>query len=128
MTWLPVTMRWPSQSTSWLAGLDEAKSMAGGELASAGERVAALQELATTDPSPVGEAAAAAVAAGRSALDEALGEVPATLVVTPFQSGVGQGRGLQRYLSAPNLLQHLGAKLEDVTDTNRPGVSSTPWS
>lgn len=121
MTWTPVTMRWPSQATSWLAGLDDAKALAGGELASAGNRVAALQDLVTTDPGPVGAAAAAAVAAGRSALSEALGEAPATLVVTPFQSGVGQGRGLQRYLSAPNLLQHLATKLEDVTDSKRPG-------
>jgi hypothetical protein len=121
MTWTPVTMRWPSQATSWLAGLDDAKAMAGSELASAGTRVAALQDLVTTDPGPVGAAAAAAVAAGRSALNEALGEAPATLVVTPFQSGVGQGRGLQRYLSAPNLLQHLATKLEDVTDSRRPG-------
>lgn len=121
MTWNPVTMRWPSQTTSWLADLEEAKAMAGGELTSAGDRVTALQGMATTNPGPVGEAAAAAVAAGRSAMSEALGEVPAALVVTPFQSGVGQGRGLQRYLSAPNLLQHLATKLQDVTDTNRPG-------
>ncbi|HGM5587117.1 TPA: hypothetical protein ACKP2Y_003482 [Pseudomonas putida] len=121
MTWYPVTMRWPSQATSWLADLEEAKAMAGGELTSAGDRVTALQGMATTNPGPVGEAAAAAVAAGRSAMSEALGEVPAALVVTPFQSGVGQGRGLQRYLSAPNLLQHLATKLQDVTDTNRPG-------
>lgn len=120
MNWTPVTLRWPSQSTSWLADLDVAKNLAGGELVSAGQRVAALQELATTNPGPVGEAAAAAVAAGRSALSDALGEVPAALVVTPFQSGVGQGRGLQRYLSAPNLVQHLAAKLDDVTDANRP--------
>ena len=42
-------------------------------------------------------------------------------MVTPFQSGVGQGRGLQRYLSAPNLLQHMATKLQDVTDASRPG-------
>jgi len=120
MTWMPVTMRWPTQATSWLAGLDDAKALADGELASAGVRVAALQNLATTDPGPVGAAAAAAVAAGRSAMSETLAEVPAALVVTPFQSGVGQGRGLQRYLSAPNMLRHLAAKLEDVTDAKRP--------
>ncbi|TCP73580.1 hypothetical protein EC849_116115 [Pseudomonas putida] len=120
MSWSPVTLRWPSQATSWLAGLDEAKNMAGAELVSAGSRLTALQDLATTSPGPVGEAAAAAVAAGRSALVEALGETPTTLVVTPFQSGVGQGRGLQRYLSAPNLLQHLATKLDDITDANRP--------
>lgn len=54
-------------------------------------------------------------------MNEALGETPAALVVTPFQSGVGQGRGLQRYLSAPNLLQHMATKLQDVTDSSRPG-------
>ncbi|WP_085691784.1 MULTISPECIES: hypothetical protein [unclassified Pseudomonas] len=121
MTWSPVTMRWPSQATSWLADLEDAKTMAGSELASTGLRLAALQDLATTNPSPVGAAAAQAVAAGRDAMHQALGEVPMSLVVTPFQSGVGEGRGLQRYLSAPNLLQHLAAKLGDVTDLNRPG-------
>ncbi|MFG0496683.1 hypothetical protein ACF8MH_05025 [Pseudomonas sp. YQ_13] len=121
MNWMPVTMRWPSQATSWLDDLEAAKDLAGAELANAGQRMAELKDLATTAPSAVGEAAAAAVAAGRSALSEALGEVPAVLVVTPFQSGVGQGRGLQRYLSAPNLVQHLATKLEDVTDSNRPG-------
>ncbi|WP_060538508.1 hypothetical protein [Pseudomonas sp. NBRC 111125] len=120
MNWTPVTLRWPSQSTNWLAALDDAKTMANTELANADQRVAALQGLATTDPGPVGAAAAAAVEAGRNALSEALGEVPAALVVTPFQSGVGQGRGLQRYLSAPNLIQHLAGKLDDVTDANRP--------
>lgn len=113
-------MRWPSNATSWLSDLDAAKSMASAELSGAGERLVALQSLATTDPGPVGAAAAAVAAAGRTALSEALGEVPATLVVTPFQSGVGQGRGLQRYLSAPNLLRHLGSKLVDGTDSNRP--------
>ncbi|MHC6223475.1 hypothetical protein ACYU03_01580 [Pseudomonas sp. X10] len=121
MTWTPVTMRWPAQSTSWLADLEEAKTLAGSELASTGARLAALDGLATTEPGPVGAAAAQVVAVGRSALAEALGEAPACLVVTPFQSGVGQGRGLQRYLSAPNLLKHLGAKLEDISDLNRPG-------
>ena len=82
MNWNPVTIRWPGQSTSWLADLEEAKTMAGGELASAGARVASLQDLATTDPGPVGAAAAAAVEAGRSAMSEALGETPAALVVT----------------------------------------------
>lgn len=120
MTWTPVTMRWPSQSTTWLADLEEAKTLAGAELANAGQRMAELKDLATTAPSGVGELAAEAVAAGRNALIEALGEVPRALVVTPFQSGVGQGRGLQRYLSAPNLVQHLATKLEDVTDANRP--------
>lgn len=118
--WNPVAMRWPSQSTSWLADLEEAKAMAGAELASAGDRMTALQDLATTEPGPVGDAAAEAVVAGRSAMSESLGEVPATLVVTPFQSGVGQGRGLQRYLSAPNLLQHMATKLQDMTDSSRP--------
>ena len=120
MSWTPVTMSWPSQSTSWLDDLQPAKDLASAELVNAGLRVAELAVLATTDPSSVGELAAAAVAAGRSALTAALGEVPRALVVTPFQSGVGQGRGLQRYLSAPNLVQHLAAKLEDVTDPNRP--------
>jgi len=123
MTWDSVTMRWPEQSTEWLSQLDAAKALATTELTTTGQRLQGLADLATTSPGPVGAAAEAAVAAGRTALTEALGEVPACLVVTPFQSGVGQGRGYQRYLSAPNLLQQLGEKLEDTGDDSRPSGS-----
>lgn len=123
MNWAPITLRWPEQSTQWLADLDSAKTLASSELISTGLRLAGLADLATTSPGQVGAAAEAAVAAGRAALSDALGEVPTCLVVTPFQSGVGQGRGYQRYLSAPNLLQQLGEKLEDTGDDNRPAGS-----
>ncbi|MEJ1226551.1 hypothetical protein V9K90_12215 [Pseudomonas sp. CCNWLW56] len=123
MTWAPVTMRWPGQATQWMDGLTAAKNLAGGELASTAQRLAGLQGLATTSPGPVGGAARGAIAAGRAALSEQLGEVPACLVVTPFQSGIGQGKGYQRFLSAPNVLEHLGKKLEDVTDDGRPAGS-----
>lgn len=120
MTWSPITMRWPAQSTSWLGDLDAAKALAGSELASTGQRLTGLADVATTAPGPVGEAALGAVAAGRSALAAQLGQVPACLAVTPFQSGIGQGRGHQKYLSAPNLLQELASKLLDPTDDGRP--------
>lgn len=120
MTWAPVTMRWPAQATQWMDGLTAAKNLAGGELASTAQRLAGLDGLASTSPGPVGDAAKGAIAAGRAALAEQLGEVPACLVVTPFQSGIGQGKGYQRFLSAPNVLEHLAKKLEDVTDTGRP--------
>lgn len=120
MNWAPVTMRWPEQATQWMGGLSAAKNLAGGELASTAQRLAGLQGLATTSPGPVGGATQGAIAAGRSALTEQLGQAPACLVVTPFQSGVGQGKGYQRFLSAPNVLEHLGKKLEDVTDDGRP--------
>ena len=38
------------------------------------------------------------------------------MVVTPFQSGAGQGRGYQRFLSAPNLVQLLADKLLNGPD------------
>lgn len=120
MTWAPVTMRWPALATQWMDGLTAAKNLAGGELASTAQRLAGLDGLANTSPGPVGDAAKGAIAAGRAALAEQLGEVPACLVVTPFQSGIGQGKGYQRFLSAPNVLEHLAKKLEDVTDTGRP--------
>ena len=113
-------MAWPEQATQWLSDLTAAQGLAGAELTSTGERVAALASLATTAPGPVGAAAMQAVAAGRAALSGALGEPPLCLVVTPFQSGVGQGTGYQRYLSAPNLLQHMATKLEDSSDDKRP--------
>ena len=120
MTWAPVTMRWPEQSTQWLTALDAAKALATGELTSTGSRLQALEGLATTNPGPVGAIAGPAVAAGRAALAGSLGETPAVLVVTPFQSGVGSGTGLQRYLSAPNLVQRLADKLNDNTDAGLP--------
>jgi len=113
-------MRWPEQATQWMAELDEAKTLAGGELASTAQRLAGLDGLATTNPGPVGGAAAGAIATGRAALGSQLGEAPACLTVTPFQSGIGQGRGNQRFLSAPNLLQQLAGKLVDPADQGKP--------
>lgn len=120
MSWDSITMRWPAESTQWLDDLEAAKALASSERTSTSERLGAIADLVTTSPGPVGVAARAAVAAGRAALKAALGEAPACLVVTPFQSGVGQGRGNQRYLSAPNMLQLLGEKLEDIGDNSRP--------
>lgn len=120
MTWSPITMRWPEQATRWMSDLGTAKELAGGELATVGERLAGLADVATTSPGPVGAAAQEAVAAGRSALASQLGQAPACLTVTPFQSGIGQGRGHQKYLSAPNLLQQLATKLTDNSDSARP--------
>lgn len=120
MTWSPVTMRWPEQATQWMGELTAAKDLAGAELAGTAQRLAGLDGLASTNPGPVGGAAKNAIAVGRAALAEQMGEAPACLVVTPFQSGIGQGRGNQRFLSAPNLLQQLAGKLIDGSDVGRP--------
>lgn len=120
MTWAPITLRWPEQATQFLGDLAAAKELAGGALEATGQRLTALAEVATVNPGSVGVAAGAVVASGRAALAGVLGEAPQYLAVTPFQSGIGQGRGHQRYLSAPNLLQHLGAKLLDASDGRRP--------
>lgn len=117
MTWAPVTMRWPTQATQWMEGLGTAKNLASSELASTALRLVNLEGLATTTPGPVGEAAKAAVEAGRVAMTGKLGQAPACLVITPFQPGVGQGKGYQRFLSAPNLVQLLGDKLLDSSGT-----------
>lgn len=124
MTWSPVQMRWPSQVTAFLDDLGDVQDLAAGALASTVERVTALAGLATTDPGQVGAAAVQMAKSGRSALTAALGEPPLALVVTPFQSGVGQGSGYQRYLSAPNLLQRMADKLTDTSDDSRPGKES----
>jgi len=113
-------MRWPAQATEWMGQLSAAQGLAGGELASTAKRLADLNGKTSTSPGPVGGAAQGAIAAGRAALADQMGEAPACLVVTPFQSGIGQGRGYQRFLSAPNLLQQLAGKLVDVSDTGRP--------
>ncbi|MFJ3371008.1 hypothetical protein [Pseudomonas sp. NPDC086251] len=120
MTWAPVTMRWPDQATQWMDDLSIAKVLASGELASTSLRLTSLEGVTSTNPGPVGAAAKVAIEAGRAALDGQMGEAPACLVVTPFQPGIGQGRGNQRFLSAPNLLQQLASKLTDGTDGGRP--------
>jgi len=117
MSWAAVTMRWPAQATQWLEGLDVAKGLASAELVSTALRLGDLDGLATTAPGPVAGAAQAAIATGRAAMAEQLGQAPACLVVTPFQRGVGQGRGYQRFLSAPNLVQVLADKLLDTSGT-----------
>lgn len=116
MTWAPVAMRWPAQATKWMDDLAPAKALAGADLVGTAKRLAELDGLATTNPGPVGPAAKAAVLAGRVAMSGQLGQAPACMVVTPFQSGVGQGRGYQRFLSAPNLVQLLADKLLDGPD------------
>ncbi len=120
MTWDAVTMRWPEQATQWMGQMSAAKDLAGVEQASTAKRLTALNGKTSTNPGPVGGAAQGAITAGRAALANQMGEAPACLVVTPFQSGIGQGRGYQRFLSAPNLLQHLAGKLVDVSDVGRP--------
>lgn len=113
MTWAPVAMRWPAQATKWMDDLGPAKTLAGTELEGTARRLAELDGLAITSPGPVGPAAKAAVAVGRAAMAGQMGQAPACMVITPFQSGVGQGQGYQRFLSAPNLLQVLADKLLD---------------
>ena len=119
MTWAPVAMRWPTQATKWMDGLGPAKDLVGTELLDTAKRLAELDGLATTNPGPVGAAAKAAVEAGRAALAGQMGQAPACITITPFQSGVGQGRGYQRYLSAPNLVQLLADKLLDGSNSRR---------
>jgi len=120
MTWSPVAMRWPTEATAWMNQLGAAQALAGSELTSTSKRLEGLQQHASTNPGPVGAAAQGAISAGRQALAEQLSDAPACLTVTPFQPGVGQGRGYQRFLSAPNLLQALANKLTDTTDEGRP--------
>ena len=120
MTWLPVSMQWPEEATAWMDQMDAAKDMATAQLDSAYGRLATLAEQVTTDLSLIGEAVKGVVASGRAALDGQFGEIPKCFVVTPFQSGVGQGTGYQRFLSAPNLVQRLADKLEDSADPAHP--------
>lgn len=120
MTWNPVSMRWPEKAAEWMDALNVAKDLASGELASTEGRLAALDGLAATTPGPVGAIAQGLIAAGRAAMAGQLGEAPACITVTPFQSGVGQGQGNQRFLSSPNVLQVLANKLTDSTDSARP--------
>lgn len=114
MSWVPVTFGWPSQATDWVNGLEAAQASATAEMTQAEQRLAGIT--ASTNPGPVGAAAEAAIVAGQSAMTEQLETPPACLIVTPFQAGVGQGRGYQKFLSAPNLIEQLAAKLVDLDD------------
>lgn len=120
MNWTSVNMRWPEQATAWMDQMNDAKDMAGANLLSTAQRLSSLDGLATTDPSAIGGIVKDVVANGRAALEEQFSEAPKCIVVTPFQSGVGQGVGYQRFLSAPSALQHLAEKLDDSTDAARP--------
>lgn len=120
MNWTPVTMQWPTEATAWMDQMNDVKDMASAQLDSAYERLGTLAEQVTTDLSLIGEAVKGVVANGRAALDGQFGEIPKCFVVTPFQSGVGQGTGYQRFLSAPNLVQRLADKLEDSADPAHP--------
>lgn len=119
MTWLPLSLSWPAQPTQWLAAFDSPLAQAGSELSAAADRLDALASLASTAPNPVGAAAGGAIAGGRGGLTGLLAGVTA-LTVTPFQHGIGQGSGLQRYLSAPNLLKHMAGQLTAGGDPHRP--------
>lgn len=120
MNWMPVTMQWPAAATQWMDQMEEAKDMAAVELASTGARLTSLADQVTTDLSLIGQAVKGVVSTGRAALSSQFGEIPKCIVVTPFQSGVGQGTGHQRFLSAPNLVQRLADKLKDNTDSAKP--------
>lgn len=120
MSWAPVTMQWPIEATAWMDQMGAAKDMATAELASTGARLTSLADQVTTDLSLIGAAVKGVIANGRAALDGQFGEVPKCFVVTPFQSGVGQGTGYQRFLSAPNLVQRLADKLQDTADPAHP--------
>ena len=120
MSWTPVTMQWPAEATQWMEQMTGAKDMATAQLAGASERLGSLAGQVTTDLSLIGEAVKGVIASGRAALDGQFGEVPKCFVVTPFQSGVGQGSGYQRFLSAPNLVQRLADKLQDTADPAHP--------
>lgn len=120
MSWIPVTMQWPREATQWMDQMTAAKDMAAVELASTGARLTSLADQVTTDLSLIGQAVKGVIATGRASLAGQFGEVPKCFVVTPFQSGVGQGTGYQRFLSAPNLVQRLADKLEDSADPAHP--------
>lgn len=119
MTWSPISLTWPVLATQWLAALNAPLTQAGSELDSATGRLDALAANAGTAPNPVGATASGAIAGGRQGLAGLLADV-AVLTVTPFQHGVGQGSGIQRHLSAPNLLQHMAGQLTAGGDPHRP--------
>ena len=84
MTWLPVSMQWPEEATSWMSNLDAAKDMAVSDLQGTQQRLGSLADQVTTDLGKIGDLAKNAAAIGREALSGQFGEVPRCITVTPF--------------------------------------------
>jgi hypothetical protein len=119
MSWSPVSLQWPAQATQWLDGLNAARALASGELDSTATRLGQLEGLAKTNPGPVAALAQAGVDAGRQAMAQQLGQTPACIAISPFQTIAGQHAadsqsGYQRFLSAPNLLRQFADRVLEV--------------
>lgn len=118
--WQNVKLQWPSNSTAWLNDLAPVNQLIQDQQAQTALNIAALEQLISYQPSPLAESATEAATKAQAALTDQFSNAPYCLAVTPFQPGVSEGKGVERYLSAPNLINHLVNKLNDNSDANRP--------
>lgn len=121
MSWADLTFRTPPSAVSLADGTGAALSPAAGELDAAAARLAAVAGALPNALNP-----AAGSAAGASELRAGLGALTAAggafLCVHPYVHPVGDRRGDAAYLTPPDAVKRVAAKLADDVDP-APGIS-----
>lgn len=120
ITFSPVKLQWPEQSTAWLNELAPLKSQIATKQTELTAKIDALASLMTYHPSDLATKAQQVITSAEANLAKQFDQAPFCLAVTPFQMGVGTGEGYYKYLSAPNLIKHMVKKINDGGDANQP--------
>ncbi|MFQ2769439.1 hypothetical protein ACK3Y4_01600 [Aeromonas caviae] len=118
MSWAQGALCWPASVGSIHTRAREVLGQLPASQASAMGRLQGVAARAHYLRHPLSEAAAS-LAGLRAELDRLLVNGHC-LTVTPYQHGVGQQRGNQHHLSAPNAVATLAAKLQDGADPRLP--------
>ena len=115
MPWGDIAFTLPATADAINTALAGVGALSDTELTAANGRVVAIEPSAAFTLSPVAAAAANAIAA-RADFVALLNALPNALAVHPFVGGVGQDEGFTPYLSAPDALGRMAAKLIDTPD------------
>lgn len=116
----PVKIQWPEEATAWLNDLNPLQGKIAEQQQATLAKIDALAGLVNYQPSEIAKQAAAVIETAEQNLTHQFNSAPYCLTVTPFQMGVGSGTGYNKYLSAPNLINHIIKKLNDGGDSGRP--------
>lgn len=118
--WQSVKLQWPENSTAWLGDFAKLNGQINDQQNELLTKIDDLAALVSYQPDQLAEDAQQAVNTASHALTEQFAISPYCLTVTPFQLGIGTGKGYFKYLAAPNLINHLLTKLNDGGDAQRP--------